>query len=180
MKYVYLWNKRWAVCQDWNPADGSCSFTVIQAAERLTRCFHSLCGNVCVQRNKSWEECSASVSVSFQPVGQDISCMKCTQTPLRPWMGWNLWSLWSTSPDAALEVMVWRPLLLLYWAGGVTSFLLQSRLKSKGSQNTTAATSCQQTSGYNWKHTRSEAPSADAGLVEDKSSLRVQERDSNN
>lgn len=83
----------------------------------------------------------------------------------------------SSSPDAALEVTVWRP---LYWAGGVTSFLLQSRLKSKGSQNTTAATSCQQTSGYNWKHTRSEAPSADAGLVEDKSSLRVQERDSNN
>lgn len=83
----------------------------------------------------------------------------------------------SSSPDAALEVTVWRP---LYWAERVKSFLLQSRLKSKGSQNTTAATSCQQTSGYNWKHTRSEAPSADAGLAEDKSSPRVQERDSNN
>lgn len=46
---VYLWNKCSAVCQDRNPADGSCSFTVIKAAEELTRCFESLCGNVCVQ-----------------------------------------------------------------------------------------------------------------------------------
>lgn len=105
MQCVYLWNKRWAVCQDWNPADGSCSFTVIQAAEKLTRCFGSLCGNVCVQRNKSWEECSASVSVSFQPVGQDISCTKRIRTPLRPRMGWNLWSL----PRGSRQVPQMRP-----------------------------------------------------------------------
>jgi len=83
---VYLWNKYSAVCRARNP-DGSCSFTVTQAAEKLTRSFESLCGNVCVQREKSQAECSASVWVSFQPVGHDIS-----------W-GEGSWS----SPDAGLE-----------------------------------------------------------------------------
>lgn len=76
MLCVYLWNKRSAVCQDRNPADGSCSFSY-----KLTRCLKSLCGNERVHRNKSPAQCSLRVSVSFQPIGQDISCTKNHLTP---------------------------------------------------------------------------------------------------
>lgn len=121
MLCVYLWNKCLAVCQDRNPADGSCSLTVIQAAEKLTCCLESLCANECVQRNKSPAQCSLRVSVSFQPIGQDISCTKNHLTPAASNGTESL--IVSTrdssrvrSPDAALEVMVCWPILLRYWA----------------------------------------------------------------
>ncbi len=153
MLCVYLWNKCSAVCQDRNPADGSCSLTVIQAAEKLTCCLESLCENECVQRNKSPAQCSRRVSVSFQPIGQDISCTKTHLTPCG-----LQWDGITHRFHSGLESSVFPRCgpggdgLLAYSVLRVKSFLLQSRLKSKGSQNTTAATSCQQTSGYNWKH----------------------------